>query len=435
MLKRPLLTIALALMLAGTFVFGLARLFTLRYQAGEVYPAYSTLRADPLGAKAIYDALRELPGMEVRRNFLPLKKLQPGQPVTLVYAGVQPQSYWTERELQELETLLANGSRVVFAFFPIDFAPPPAEVRREEREERERKRERMEREDDKPPVEEDSKAGKDAAGNDKKERGEDRDDDSETTGLISFEKVAKRFGFKFDYVAAQRDKTYDRHAFLFAPGAALETDISWHSAMHFADLSPEWKPLYLTDNRAVIAERPYGRGSIVLASDSYFLSNEALRRERHPLLLTRVFAGPPLVIFDEEHLGVSEQPGVATLVTKYRLQGVVAGLLLIAALFVWKNTARFLPPIAEGTGDGDTVHGRDSAQGFSKLLHRSVKPADLLRVCVEEWRHGAAHPAKDVAAVEEIWAQEQARPAKQRNLVTAYRAIATALNRSVRREK
>ena len=81
MLKRPLLTIALALVLAGAFCFGLARLFALRYQAGEVYPPYSTLRADPLGAKAIHDALRELPGVEVRRNFLPLKKLQPGQPM------------------------------------------------------------------------------------------------------------------------------------------------------------------------------------------------------------------------------------------------------------------------------------------------------------------------------------------------------------------
>jgi len=429
MLKRPLLTIALALVLAGAFCFGLARLFALRYQAGEVYPPYSTLRADPLGAKAIHDALRELPGVEVRRNFLPLKKLQPGQPVTLVYAGVQPQSYWTERELQELETLLANGSRVVFTFFPIDFAPPPAEVRREQQEERERKRERMEREEGKSDEGDGAKDAKDAAGDEKKKKRDKRVEDAAQPGLVSFENVAKRFGFRFDYEPAERDKTYDRHAFLFAAGATLETDISWHSALHFADLSPEWKPLYLTDNRAVIAERAYSRGSILLASDSYFLSNEALRRERHPLLLSRVFSGPRLIVFDEEHLGVSEQPGIATLVTKYRLHGVVAGLLLIAALFVWKNTARFLPPLAEGGDDGDFVRGHDSAQGFTRLLRRSVKPADLLRVCVEEWRHGAAHPARNIAIVEELCAQEQARPAKQRNAAATYRAIAEALAR------
>jgi hypothetical protein len=431
-MKRPLLAIVLALVLAGAFCFGLARLFALRYQAGEVYPEYSTLRADPLGAKAIHDALGELPGVEVRRNFQPLKKLQPGQPVTLVYAGVRPQSYWTQRELQELETMLANGSRVVFAFFPIDFAPPPEEVRRELEKERVRKREQLEREGEKSPEDEAAKDGREDAAKDEREKKKAPDFDAEefaNAGLISFEKVAKRFGFRFDFEPAQRDKTYDRHAFLFAPGAPLETDISWHSALHFTDLSPEWKPLYLTDNRAVIAERSYGRGSIVLASDSYFLSNEALRRERHPLLLSRIFSGPGLVIFDEEHLGVSEQPGIATLVTKYRLQGVVAGLLLIAALFVWKNTSRFLPPLTEGGDDGHIVRGHDSAQGFARLLYRSIKPADLLRVCVEEWRHGSAHRAKDVAAVEELWAQEQTRPPKQRNAAAAYRAIAEALAR------
>jgi hypothetical protein len=432
MLKRPLLAIALALVLAGAFCFGLARLFSLRYQAGEVYPPYSTLRADPLGTKAIFEALSELPGFVVRRNFQPLKKLQPGQPITLVYVGVQPQSYWTDRELQELETLLANGSRVVFAFHPIDFPPPPEDIRREQEKERERKREQVEREDGKPrdgDTAKDGKEDKDATKDGKKKKPGPSAEDAADSGLISFKKVAKRFGFRFDYEPGERDKTYDRHAFLFAAGAPLETDISWHSALHFADLSPDWKPLYLTDNRAVIAERAYGRGSILLASDSFFLSNEALRRERHPLLLSRVFSGPQLIVFDEEHLGVSEQPGVATLVSKYHLQGVVAGLLLVAALFVWKNTARFLPPLTEGGDDGDVVQGHDSAQGFAKLLYRSIKPADLLRVCVEEWRHGAPHSAKNVAIVEELWAQEQSRPAKKRNAAAAYRAIAEALER------
>ena len=424
MLKRPLVSLLLALLLAGGFCLGLARLFTLRYQAGEVYPPYSTLRADPVGAKAIHDALRELSTFDVRRNFQPLKKLQPGQPITLVYAGVQRQSYWTERELQELETLLANGSRVVFAFFPVDLPPPPAEVRREQEKERERKREQLEREENKTESGE-----KETPDDEKKQDRKVHIEDITKSGLVSFTDVARRFGFRFDFQPAEPGKTYDRHAFLFAPGAALETDISWHSALHFADLSSDWKPLYLSENKAVIAERSYGRGSILLASDSFFLSNEALRHERHPQLLTRVFSGPRLVVFDEEHLGVSEQPGIATLVKKYRLQGVVAALALVAALFVWKNVARFLPPRPEIGADGDVVLGKDSAQGFTNLLRRSIKPTELLRVCVEEWRHAAAHAAREGAVVEELWAQEEARPPKQRNAVTTYRAITAAISR------
>lgn len=423
MLKRPLLALALAVLVAGAFCFGLARLFALRYEAGDVYPPYSTLRADPVGTKALHDALGGLPGVQVRRNFQPLKKLQPGQPVTLVYAGVQPQSYWTERELLELETLLANGARVVFAFFPIDAAPQPAELRRAQEEERARKRERLERE------------GEPAPDDAEKKRTED-EEESSRSGMVSFEKVAKRFGFQFEFQPRAEGKAYDRHAFLIAAGAALETDISWHSALYFDELSPDWKPLYLSDNKPVIAERGYGRGSIVLSSDSFFLSNEALRRERHAQLLARIFSGPRLIVFDEEHLGVTEQPGIAALVKRYRLQGVVAGLVLLAALFVWKNATRFLPARPEGGDDGDVVLGRDSARGFSNLLRRSIKPADLLRVCVEEWRHGGAHPARAIAAVEELWAQEQTRPLKQRNPAATYRAIAQSLSqKGVNRER
>jgi len=35
----------------------MVRLFSLRYARGDSYPPYSTLRADPAGAKALADAL------------------------------------------------------------------------------------------------------------------------------------------------------------------------------------------------------------------------------------------------------------------------------------------------------------------------------------------------------------------------------------------
>ena len=88
MLRKPLLCLLLALLLGGGFAYGLARLFILRYEVGDVYPPYSSLRADPLGTKALDDALDELPDVEVRRNFKPLPRLRPDGPVTLVYTGV-----------------------------------------------------------------------------------------------------------------------------------------------------------------------------------------------------------------------------------------------------------------------------------------------------------------------------------------------------------
>jgi hypothetical protein len=68
----------------------------------------------------------------------------------------------------------------------------------------------------------------------------------------------------------------------------------------------------------VVVERQVGRGTIVMASDSYFLSNEALQRDRHADLLAWLVGSGTQVVFDEAHLGIVEKPGVATLMRKYR---------------------------------------------------------------------------------------------------------------------
>lgn len=415
MLRKSLLTFTLVLLFAVGFVFGIARLFVLRYEGGEVYPPYSTLRPDPLGAKGLYEALGQLPGVEVRRNVQPLKKLQPEKPVTLAYLGTARASYFSERELQEFDTLIFNGSRVVITFFPFDRPPTPGATRMEEEKLREEKRERL----------------KEEKAKDEEKSGDEKDEEKDT-GLVSFEKVAKRYGFQFGTLPADDDKTYNRHAFLFEPGAALERDLTWHSALYFRDLTPEWKPLYLSETKPVIIERAYGRGSIVLAADTFFLSNEALRDERHPQLIARLFGGPPTIIFDEEHLGVTDQPGLAQLALKYKLHGVIAGLVLIAALFVWKNSVRFIPAYAETDRDDPAVAGREAAQGFENLLHRAVKPADLLPVCVDEWRRAQTHPDSAIAIAEEINAAEQLLPPRQRDPVKNYREIAERLARKTR---
>ena len=69
MLRKPLLTLFCALALAAAFFYGVTRLFVLRYEKGDVYPPYSSLRADPLGVKGIYEALDGLSGVEASRNF------------------------------------------------------------------------------------------------------------------------------------------------------------------------------------------------------------------------------------------------------------------------------------------------------------------------------------------------------------------------------
>ena len=188
-------------------------------------------------------------------------------------------------------------------------------------------------------------------------------------------------------------------------------------------MKPGWRTLYASDGRAVVAERAFGSGTIVLTSDCYFLSNEALRNERVPRLLAYL-AGPAReIVFDEEHHGVTEEANIATLARKYRLHGLVAGALLAAALFIWQSSAPFLPPPASRLPDPGIVRGKSAEEGFINLLRRAVKPSELLAICAAEWKKAfdpegrtdkAAHLEKVLAA--------------ERNPVTAYQTISHVLS-------
>jgi hypothetical protein len=428
MLRKPLLRLLFALLLAGGFAYGLTQLFMLRYATGDVYPPYSSLRADPLGTKALAAALDELPGVEVRRNFKPLPKLRPDGPVTLLYTGVPHKAYWTEQELAAFDGLVVRGSRAVLAFFPVDQTPSQKAQKHQEEEERAKKKEKLKKE----RAAKNKKKGKKEDVVEKKEDDqtvEDETDDEMEEHFVKFSEVAKRWGFDFGYLPEQ-DKAFDRQAALVEPGGHLESDLAWHSGLYFRDLKPHWKVLYMCGTMPVVIERKYGDGSIVLLADSFLISNEALRKERHPRLLARLFSGPPTVIFDEESHGLRENPGIATLVGKYRLHGVIAGLLLLAILFVWKNAVRFIPAYEPHFAERDVVAGKESSEGFINLLRRSIRPAAIFETCLTEWRKAFAQKPRELAKVDEIWAQEQARPIRQRDAIAAYRAISRVLTRS-----
>ena len=59
------------------FAAGLVHLFHLRFESGDNYPPYSSLRADPLGTKALFESLEPL--VETRRHLQTLSKLSDGR--------------------------------------------------------------------------------------------------------------------------------------------------------------------------------------------------------------------------------------------------------------------------------------------------------------------------------------------------------------------
>ncbi len=379
MRNRKIILILSASAMAVIFVTGLADLALLRFDAGDVYPPYSSLRADPLGTKALYESLEELRSVSVSRNYRPLKKtpIRQGSILCLGVNPPEPKELFAKDPVFDWEPQVSAGARLVVAlqsgtktaFLPWDLSKK-ADVQ-----------------------------------------------------LVRLGSAASRAAGSVDDPAFRGAKP---------AGADLGDELPWHNAMYFDQLGPQWKALYKCGGKPVIVERPYQKGSIVLCSDSFFLSNEALLTHSPARLLSRLIVGPE-VVFDETHLGVTEETGVANLARNYHLDGVLLALLFVAALLVWRNSVSFIPRSegqsqTERAGEGE---GKDSGAGLLSLLRRTIPPAELPAVCFQEWRRSRPdndkRNAAKTAAIQSIVQQEQSKPASKRDPVQAYRAACKAL--------
>jgi hypothetical protein len=393
---------------AALFAFGIAQLFELRFESGDVYPEYSSLRADPLGTMAFYESLENIPGLAVRRDFNNSNRL-PVEPQT-AYLHLAGNSYeWdlVPADLfHALQNFLARGNRLVITFFPEtdSYAFHNYDA------------------DETNSVK--SAKSKDEKMTPAKKKKNLTDDDSDIS-------LADVWGFHagFEKLAPDGD--------IYAPASVtnktdlpLPQKLDWHSGAIFTNCDSAWRTIYARGTNAVVIERKFGKGSVVIATDSYFISNEAMEGDRHADLLAWLVGENKNIVFDEAHLGVVETSGVAVLMRKYRLHGLAAGLLLLAGLFIWKNSSSLVPPQTEEKPD-DFVAGKDAASGFVNLLRRSIAPRDLLATCFAEWKKSGTPAGKfsstRVQQAEAIFQSENSLPNKDRNPVEAYKNISQAL--------
>ena len=193
---------------------------------------------------------------------------------------------------------------------------------------------------------------------------------------------------------------------------------------------PKQTALVIKTNGKVtpVVEKPFGRGAVVLLDNAYPFSNEALAMERDTPLLEHMFGASQPVIFDEHHLGLSENASVAMLARKYRLTGLFAGLLLLAALFIWRNSSPLMPPRRSASaGEAHLAAGRDSASALQQLLRRNLADSDLIPACLAEWeksgRGGRAYSEEKLKIIRQIAAaQDKQNPAdvyrKMQSIIT-----------------
>ena len=369
-MQRVILFAALAA-LAGA----LAYFAKIRFASGDLYPAYSTLRTDPLGSKALFESLQRVKNKEVRRNLEPLERQQGGAGTTTVLLGLET---WNQYQQEEnIQKLARDGATVVVSLdarsskkgnAPTRFIKTP------------------------PP------AGKGATNTNVVLRStwEALGLDLGTLGLLDTNNVE-----------ATRVKD----------DIAAPESIYWYGNIRLIPATNEWETVYEAKGKPVVIQRKLGLGSIVVIADSFLFSNEAMQIAREPEFLLWAL-GSGQIIFDETHLGIQRGSGIAVMMREFRLQGLAIGCLLLVGLWVWRNTTPFVPPIEiEKTADA-TIEGKTAREGIVHLLRRNLNDIDVLRSGVEEWVK--SHPPK------EYW--QTVRVNEARKFVEAYAAAPTPRN-------
>src|SRR6185369_9071489 len=99
---------------AVAFAAGLFQLFKLRFEAGDVYPPYSSLRSDPLGTMALFESLSRMPSLSVLRDFSSSNRLPPGRRSAYLHlAATRDEWQWAPEELvQDVQAYLLDGGRL-----------------------------------------------------------------------------------------------------------------------------------------------------------------------------------------------------------------------------------------------------------------------------------------------------------------------------------
>ena len=353
MLPNKKHTIVLALLIIFLLT-AIVHLMLLRHKAGDIYPPYSSLRSDPLGAKIFYESLNSIRQLSVSRNYRPLKKINHKKQFTFFYLGMHHQYVlWSDEINKSIEEMVQSGNRVVISFFPVT-----EEIKNE------------------------SAVSDNDSASPSKDSG---DKSSDNKKVVTF---TEHFGFTVDFqtVSSKPDAT----CVVCEQGQqTLPQSVFMPAKLYFGNPDSSWRVIYARAGKPVLMERVIGKGSLVLCADSFFLSNEAMFQHRYPGLLAWIIGQQKEVIFDEQHHGIEETQGVATLAKKYHLQGLFAGFIILAALFIWKNSFPLIPR-RDTISEAEISMHQDSAEGLIQLLTRNIPTQDIIKVCFHEWKKSSA---------------------------------------------
>ncbi|MFP4541541.1 MAG: DUF4350 domain-containing protein, partial [Opitutales bacterium] len=266
-------------LLGAAFLAGVVFLVNLGLESGSMYPRFSTLRSDPPGSRAYAETLAEL-GLPVQRNYLDYSRLELPVGATVFLLGASSQVRGPEEEIEALLAEVERGARLVLAFDG-RLTPGPIEVRtdgaarppsgpREEESENGVAAPGEGSEETKPAGMDEEPASEEESG--ETHRSPSREERMEA--LFATVSLAERLALALEEAGDGRaNRTAER-----APAAPRElpAELPHFSALRLVEKVDAWTALYTQRERPVVLWRELGKGEVIVLTDAYLLSNEAL---------------------------------------------------------------------------------------------------------------------------------------------------------------
>ncbi|MEN8189613.1 MAG: DUF4350 domain-containing protein [Thermodesulfobacteriota bacterium] len=405
--------------LALLFLAAMAYLFGLRFENGDFLPAYSSLRKDPMGTAVLYESLQKS-GLAVERNHAPLSQASPDPGETLFiggYRGSLTNALAGEATRQAVTEFVEQGGRLVITssqFFS----------RKRDKDEEESS---TENQDCREPGQENDQTSTETIADDV----EKLMDDTGEPESDKAEETVSPWAVSMKRTAEKEDSDFPSDPLAVGSFEGKRLVMAWPGNMVFEDPDPQWNIVLTHDNEPVLIERSFGKGTIVLSTSSFFLSNEAMLRDRQVTLLRWLVGGPQRLIFDEYHHGLRSQGSIIGLARNQNLHGVMILLFLLAALFLWKNSSSLLPRHSRGSGVVRLHSGRDQFEGLVNIL-RLHPPGNLVGVVLSQWEKGQrkwcrGHPDQ-IRKMRELAGSPSGQKETEEQQVARYRSICRVLN-------
>lgn len=410
------------------FIYGAWDMLRLRADFGDAYAPYSSYRPDTFGTLAVFEALQSLPEYSVRRNELPFVNFQGDASTALLIVGVT-ESPDSPRDIRAIERFMTEGGRVVVLYglngrYNADvLSPAEAEaIGPETSPSAEERIRRYINSDEVPAV----------------------TPPTITDWGDGYVMASERWGFRVvnprDWEAVKKpvfsekvaDHTVNVVNLADKPGA-----LRWKTAEYLIPLVSEWSPLYtFPKGEVAMMERNFGRGSLIVGTSTYLLSNEAQRVAPQGQFLARLLAGKTDIVFDEYSKGIDRTPGVVGLMKKMRLHLLMATAVILALLYVWRATVSLVPRRTEEQERERALvlAGRDGHDGLASLLRSAIPTHAVLTHCVNEWEHIHARTDPNaktkLAQARQLLQEASVTPTFQQGetLLRTYKALAAALH-------